>query len=73
MHEARSHVPAGFSFSGAASPDTMLSLRLALVRSDEAGLVEALYDVSTPASANYGSHLSKDEVWVVRSEPAGAP
>lgn len=62
VHEARTHAPAGFSLTGAASPDTTLSLRLALVRSDDAGLIEALYDVSTPSSTNYGSHLSKDEV-----------
>ena len=62
VHEAREDVPDGFSLQGAASPDTTLKLRLALVQSDFAGLEERLYDVSTPSSANYGNHLSKAEV-----------
>lgn len=62
VHEARSKIPAGFSSHGAASSDTMLNLRIALVQSDFAGLEERLYDVSTPSSANYGKHLSKTEV-----------
>lgn len=61
-HEARTHIPTGFSYAGAASPDTTLKLRLALVRKDDAGLIDTLYDVSTPSSTSYGSHLSKEEV-----------
>lgn len=41
---------------------TIHSLRLALARGDETGLIEALYDVSTPSSTNYGSQISKREV-----------
>ncbi len=62
LHEARKGVPAGFSLHGAASPDTVLNLRMALVQNDFPGLEERLYDVSTPSSANYGKHLSKAEV-----------
>lgn len=62
VHESRPSAPAGFSLSGAAPPDTILNLRLALVRNDEAGLIESLYDVSTPTSPNYGQHLTKEEV-----------
>lgn len=62
LHEARKGIPAGFSLHGAASPDTVLNLRMALVQSNFAGLEERLYDVSTPSSANYGKHLSKAEV-----------
>ncbi|OJT04995.1 Tripeptidyl-peptidase SED4 [Trametes pubescens] len=62
VHEARERIPAGFSLHGAASPDTVLDLRIALVQSDFAGLEERLYDVSTPSSTNYGKHLSKAEV-----------
>ena len=66
VHESRPRAPAGFSSSGAASPDTTLNLRLALVRNDEAGLIQSLYDVSTPSSPNYGQHLTKEEVrWAV--------
>ncbi|EIW61085.1 subtilisin-like protein [Trametes versicolor FP-101664 SS1] len=62
LHEARRGIPAGFSIHGAAAPDTVLNLRMALVQSNFAGLEERLYDVSTPSSANYGKHLSKAEV-----------
>ncbi|TDL17434.1 family S53 protease-like protein [Rickenella mellea] len=61
-HEARQGVPSGFVAKGPAAPDTQLSLRIALVQSDTAGLEAALLDVSTPSSANYGNHLSKEEV-----------
>ncbi|KAF9814365.1 hypothetical protein IEO21_05160 [Rhodonia placenta] len=62
VHEARATIPSGFVKTAAASPDTVLSLRLALKNSDTDGLIAALYDVSTPSSANYGQHLSKEEV-----------
>ncbi|KAI0628873.1 family S53 protease [Trametes polyzona] len=62
LHEAREAIPAGFSLRGAASPDTTLKLRIALVQNNFAELEQRLYDVSTPSSANYGNHLSKEEV-----------
>ncbi|KAI0669376.1 family S53 protease [Trametes maxima] len=62
VHETREDIPAGFSLQGAASPDTTLKLRLALVQPNFAELEQKLYDVSTPSSANYGQHLSKEEV-----------
>lgn len=62
VHEARKGIPAGFSLHGAASPDMVLNLRMALVQSNFAGLEERLYDVSTPSSPKYGKHLSKTEV-----------
>ena len=64
VHELRTQVPPAFSLVGAASPDTVLNLRIALVSSDMAGLEKALMDVSTPSSALYGQHLSKEEVCV---------
>ncbi|OCH90805.1 family S53 protease [Obba rivulosa] len=60
-HDVRSDVPSGFVQGGPASPDTMLKMRLALVQSDPDGLVKALYDVSTPGSALYGQHLTREE------------
>ncbi|EED85603.1 predicted protein, partial [Postia placenta Mad-698-R] len=39
-----------------------LSLRVALVQNNIAGLIDALYDVSSPSSPNYGKWLSKTEV-----------
>lgn len=62
LHEVRDEVPDGFVHSGAAPQDTVLNLRLALVQSDTEGLQKALMDVSTPSSALYGQHLTKEEV-----------
>ena len=62
VHEAREDIPEGFVLSGAAPQDKVLNLRLALVQSDPAGLEKALMDVSTPSSALYGQHLTKEEV-----------
>lgn len=62
IHERRDSPPAGYALTGAASPDTVLNVRIALAQSNPAGLEEALYDVSTPSSPNYGKHLSKQEV-----------
>ncbi|KZT71838.1 subtilisin-like protein [Daedalea quercina L-15889] len=61
VHESRPNVPKGFSLTGPAAPDTTLNLRLALVRGNTVGLIDALYDVSTPSSAHYGQHLTKEE------------
>ncbi|KZT71778.1 family S53 protease [Daedalea quercina L-15889] len=62
VQESRASPPAGYALTGSAAPDMLLTLRLGLVQSDYAGLVDALYDVSTPSSANYGAHLSREEV-----------
>ncbi|KAI0675069.1 family S53 protease [Trametes maxima] len=62
LHEVREDIPDGFVNSGSAPQDAVLNLRLALVQSDAAGLEKALMDVSTPSSALYGQHLSKEEV-----------
>ncbi|KAH9847178.1 family S53 protease-like protein [Lenzites betulinus] len=62
VHDARSAAPAGYTTSGAPHPDTVLQLRVALKQSNVDGLVDKLYDVSTPGSANYRNFLSKAEV-----------
>ncbi|KAH8111217.1 family S53 protease [Phellopilus nigrolimitatus] len=62
VHEQRDTVPYGFVKSGAAPADQVLNLRMALHNTDMAGLEKALYDVSTPDSAHYGQHLTKEEV-----------
>lgn len=62
VHERHETVPEGFVKNGAPPPTTNLNLRIALVSSDMAGLEKALYDVSTPSSALYGQHLTKEEV-----------
>ncbi|KII88063.1 hypothetical protein PLICRDRAFT_30516 [Plicaturopsis crispa FD-325 SS-3] len=62
VHESRESAPDGFVHAGAAPADTVLNMRIALVQSDPSGLEQALMDVSTPSSALYGQHLTKDEV-----------
>ncbi|EIW55897.1 uncharacterized protein TRAVEDRAFT_22306 [Trametes versicolor FP-101664 SS1] len=47
---------------GPASPQTTLSLRLALAQSNPDGVIDALYRVSDPDSTSYGQYLSKEEV-----------
>ena len=61
VHDRRDAAPVGFKTSGAADPDAMVSLRIAL-KSDPTALQASLLDVSTPGSANYRKFLSKAEV-----------
>lgn len=62
VHERRARVPAGFAALNKADGRTQLTMRLALKQRDSDGLVDALYRVSDPASADYGNHLSVEEV-----------
>lgn len=62
LRSKRSDAPAGFAHQGAAPAEKTIPLRIALAQKDIAGLEKALYDVSTPKSANYGKHLSKQQV-----------
>lgn len=62
VHEKRDTVPVGFVAKGPAPANQLLDLRVALVQSDVEGLEKVLYDVSTPGSASYGQHLSKEAV-----------
>ncbi|THH29754.1 hypothetical protein EUX98_g4430 [Antrodiella citrinella] len=62
LHESRSDVPAGFVKGSAASPESVLKLRIALAQNNPAGLTAALLDVSEPTSANFRQHLTKEEV-----------
>ena len=71
LHESRKNTPNGFSLVGPAAPDTTLDLRLALVRGNTAGLIDALYEVSTPSSPSYGEHLTKEEVSMTRLRRKG--
>ncbi|EPT05545.1 hypothetical protein FOMPIDRAFT_83202 [Fomitopsis schrenkii] len=57
----RDAAPLSFTLAGTASTDEPLTLKIALTQSNPSGLEEALYDVSTPTSPNYGQHLSKEE------------
>ncbi|ETW78237.1 serine protease S53 [Heterobasidion irregulare TC 32-1] len=62
VHERRDSPPSGYANSGPASPNDTVHLRFALAQSNFQGLEDALYDVSTPSSAQYRRHLSKEEV-----------
>ncbi|KAJ7504162.1 family S53 protease [Mycena galericulata] len=62
LQQSRSSAPQGFASLGAAPATQTLNLRIALASKDVSGLETALLDVSTPSSANYGKHLTKDEV-----------
>ncbi|EKM58692.1 uncharacterized protein PHACADRAFT_207479 [Phanerochaete carnosa HHB-10118-sp] len=62
VHESVSAPPQGYVSKGPAPADTELNLRIALAQSDPDGLIDALYNVSTPGSLAYGEHLSKEDV-----------
>lgn len=62
VHESRDSLPSGFARTGPASAETTLKLRIALTQSNTDGLIDALYDVSTPSSEHYRQHLAKEEV-----------
>ena len=67
VHESRQSPPAGYTLTGPAAPDMLITLRFALAQRDPEGLIDALYDVSTPSSPNYGQYLSAEEVRPVAS------
>ena len=62
LHESRDSVPANFVHEGPAHADSILKLRIALVQGNSTGLIDTLYEVSTPGRPSYGQHLSKEEV-----------
>ncbi|KAI0261746.1 subtilisin-like protein [Gloeopeniophorella convolvens] len=62
LHERRDSAPHGFALTSPAADEAPLRLRLALTPNDIQGLQDRLLDVSTPGSAVYGNHLSKEEV-----------
>ncbi|KAF7300305.1 Peptidase S53 domain-containing protein [Mycena chlorophos] len=61
VHESRAD-PRGFVNTGAASSDTEITLRIQMAHTNMAGLEELAYDIATPSSANYGNHLTVDEL-----------
>jgi tripeptidyl-peptidase-1 len=62
LHEARETVPGGYVQTAPAESSKEIKLRIALTQNNMAGLIESLYEVSTPSSPSYGDHLSKEEV-----------
>lgn len=55
-------IPKGWEHVGPASPDEPIQLRLALRQQGELALEAAVLERSTPGAANYGIHLSREEV-----------
>jgi tripeptidyl-peptidase-1 len=62
VHDSRDAVPQGFVIQGPTSPEKTINIRIAMSSNNMAGLEERLYAVSTPGSADYGKHLSKEDV-----------
>ncbi|KAJ7728162.1 family S53 protease [Mycena maculata] len=62
IHESVTAVPSGFAPAGTVPPSQEITLRIALVQSDIAGLQEKTYAVSDPANALYGQHLTPEQV-----------
>nr|GAT60807.1 family S53 protease [Mycena chlorophos] len=62
VQDSLSAAPSTFTKTGVTPDSQLLTLRIALPSNDFAGLEAALFDVSTPSSANYGEHLSKEQV-----------
>lgn len=54
--------PKGWEYVGPASLDEPIQLRLALRQQGESALEAAVLDRSTPGTANYGAHLSREEL-----------
>ncbi|KAJ6482696.1 subtilisin-like protein [Mycena sanguinolenta] len=61
VHE-RATVPRGFVSQGAALPDKMLTLRIALTSNNISGLEAKATSLSTPGSPEFRQWLSQDEV-----------
>ncbi|KAJ6498221.1 family S53 protease [Mycena vulgaris] len=62
VHESVTAVPSGFAHAGTVSPSKEITLRIALVQSNIAGLQQMTYAVSDPTNALYGQHLTPQEV-----------
>ncbi|EIW75859.1 tripeptidyl peptidase A [Coniophora puteana RWD-64-598 SS2] len=62
IKESIRSAPLGWTPTGRAPADYVLSLKLALAQSKFADLESHLREASDPAHPNYGAHLSKEEV-----------
>jgi tripeptidyl-peptidase-1 len=62
VHNSRRAPPTGFASNGPALAEETIDIRIALTSNNMTGLEDALYDVSTPTSANYRKFLSKEQV-----------
>ncbi|KAG1812269.1 Pro-kumamolisin, activation domain-containing protein [Suillus variegatus] len=62
LHEQRSHIPAGWTRTRKLDSSVSVPLRFALSQSNTENLEAFLYEVSLPASSNYGKHWSPSQI-----------
>ncbi|KAG2090746.1 peptidase S8/S53 domain-containing protein [Suillus discolor] len=62
VHERRSHIPAGWTRTRKLDSSVSVPLRFALSQSNMENLEAFLYEVSLPASSNYGKHWSPSQI-----------
>ncbi|PNP44155.1 hypothetical protein TGAMA5MH_04442 [Trichoderma gamsii] len=62
VHEDRMNIPQGWTKRGKAQPALSLPLRIGLKQQNLDQGEELLYDISNPASSNYGKHLTQEQV-----------
>ncbi|TFY64859.1 hypothetical protein EVG20_g5800 [Dentipellis fragilis] len=62
VHHRRATAPGSYVNGGAAPEDQVLNLKFALTQNDVSTLHQKVVNVSTPGHAEYGQHLSKEEV-----------
>ncbi|KAJ7737890.1 family S53 protease [Mycena maculata] len=62
VHEKRNAVPSGFVQSGSVPASKEITLRIALTNTDITGLEKTMYEISDPANALYGQHLTPEQV-----------
>ncbi|KAL0569110.1 hypothetical protein V5O48_012863 [Marasmius crinis-equi] len=62
LHERRDGHPLGFTNTGPAPSDHVLTLQLGLAQGDIKSLESELLAISTPSSPRYGKFLSREEV-----------
>ncbi|KAK4183364.1 subtilisin-like protein [Podospora australis] len=65
-------VPKGWEQLHAASPDDMVSLRIALKQQHAEVLEQAVIDMSTPGHSSYGRHLTRDQLRSYTAAPRGS-
>ncbi|KXT09491.1 hypothetical protein AC579_7826 [Pseudocercospora musae] len=62
LMESLSHTPEGWRQTRLPSSQQRLHLRIAMTAPTPGLLEQKLYEVSNPASSNYGQHLKRDEI-----------
>lgn len=62
LHEKRTHVPDGWSYSHKHHSSSVLALRFGLTQPNIGAIAEFIGDVSHPDSPNYGKHWTPAQV-----------